>query len=56
MQEIALSCGNMLRECIRYEALAKILLHSGTNFIELFTAVIYKWECYDNTYDDNTYL
>lgn len=27
-QEIALNCGTMLRECARYEALAKILLHS----------------------------
>jgi len=27
-QEIALNCGTMLRECARYEALAKILLYS----------------------------
>ncbi|GAU97820.1 hypothetical protein RvY_09051 [Ramazzottius varieornatus] len=26
--EVALNCGNMLRECIRYEALAKIILQS----------------------------
>jgi len=28
-QEIALTCGTMLRECIRFEALAKIVLHSN---------------------------
>ena len=38
MQEIALSCGNMLRECIRYEALAKILLHSD-HFYDFFKYV-----------------
>jgi len=27
-QEIALNCGTMLRECARYEALAKILINS----------------------------
>jgi len=27
-QEIALNCGTMLRECLKYEALAKIVLHS----------------------------
>lgn len=27
-QDIALNCGTMLRECARYEALAKILLYS----------------------------
>jgi len=27
-QEIALSCGTMLRECVRFEALTKILLNS----------------------------
>jgi calcium binding protein 39 len=27
-QEIALNCGTMLRECARYEALAKIMLYS----------------------------
>lgn len=27
-QEIALICGMMLRECARYEALAKIMLYS----------------------------
>lgn len=27
-QDIALNCGTMLRECARYEALAKIMLHS----------------------------
>lgn len=27
-QDIALNCGTMLRECIHYEALAKIILYS----------------------------
>lgn len=27
-QDIALNCGTMLRECARYEALAKIILNS----------------------------
>lgn len=31
-QEIALNCGTMLRECARYEALAKIMLHSEDFF------------------------
>lgn len=31
-QEIALNCGTMLRECARYEALAKIMLHSDDFF------------------------
>lgn len=31
-QEIALNCGTMLRECGRYEALAKIMLHSEDFF------------------------
>ena len=37
-QDIALNCGNMLRECIRYEALAKILLHSE-HFYDFFKYV-----------------
>lgn len=31
-QEIALNCGTMLRECARYEALAKIMLYSKEFF------------------------
>ncbi|KAJ4439222.1 mo25 protein [Periplaneta americana] len=31
-QEIALNCGTMLRECARYEALAKIMLYSDDFF------------------------
>uniref|UniRef100_A0A182PCL8 Calcium-binding protein 39 n=1 Tax=Anopheles epiroticus TaxID=199890 RepID=A0A182PCL8_9DIPT len=31
-QEIALNCGTMLRECVRYEPLAKIMLHSDEFF------------------------
>jgi calcium binding protein 39 len=31
-QEIALNCGTMLRECARFEALAKIMLHSEEFF------------------------
>jgi hypothetical protein len=31
-QEVALNCGAMLRECIRYEALTKILLNSDNLF------------------------
>ncbi|KAG5684619.1 hypothetical protein PVAND_013842 [Polypedilum vanderplanki] len=31
-QEIALNCGTMLRECARYEALAKIMLYSDEFF------------------------
>ena len=37
-QEIALNCGAMLRECIRYEALTKILLHSE-QFYDFFKYV-----------------
>ena len=37
-QEIALNCGTMLRECIRYEALTKILLYSD-NFFDFFKYV-----------------
>jgi len=37
-QEIALNCGTMLRECVRYEALAKILLQSE-QFYEFFKYV-----------------
>jgi len=37
-QEIALNCGTMLRECIRYEALTKILLYSD-NFYDFFKYV-----------------
>ena len=37
-QEIALNCGTMLRECTRYEALTKILLHSD-NFYDFFKYV-----------------
>ena len=37
-QEIALNCGTMLRECTRYEALTKILLHSE-NFYDFFKYV-----------------
>eukprot|EP00092_Neocalanus_flemingeri_P024713 GFUD01026802.1.p1 GENE.GFUD01026802.1~~GFUD01026802.1.p1 ORF type:complete len:337 (-),score=75.32 GFUD01026802.1:148-1158(-) len=37
-QEIALNCGTMLRECVRYEALAKIVLHSD-HFIDFFKYV-----------------
>jgi len=37
-QEIALNCGTMLRECIRYEALTKILLNSD-NFYDFFKYV-----------------
>ncbi|KAG1665848.1 Protein Mo25 [Nymphon striatum] len=37
-QEIALNCGTMLRECARYEALAKIMLHSD-NFFNFFNYV-----------------
>ena len=38
-QEIALNCGTMLRECIRYEALTKILLHSDDHFYDFFKYV-----------------
>jgi hypothetical protein len=31
-QEIALNCGTMLRECARYEALAKIMLYADDFF------------------------
>lgn len=34
-QEIALNCGTMLRECVRYEALTKIILHSD-HFYDFF--------------------
>lgn len=37
-QEIALNCGTMMRECIRYEALTKILLYSE-NFYDFFKYV-----------------
>jgi len=37
-QEIALTCGTMLRECIRFEALAKIVLHSN-HFFDFFKYV-----------------
>jgi len=37
-QEIALNCGTMLRECVRYEALAKIVLHSD-HFFNFFKYV-----------------
>nr|CAG4638490.1 EOG090X07E2 [Cyclestheria hislopi] len=37
-QEIALNCGTMLRECARYEALAKILLYSD-DFYNFFKYV-----------------
>ena len=37
-QEVALNCGTMLRECVRYEALAKILLHSD-HFYDFFKYV-----------------
>jgi calcium binding protein 39 len=37
-QEVALNCGAMLRECIRYEALTKILLNSE-NFYDFFKYV-----------------
>ncbi|XP_077988383.1 calcium-binding protein 39-like [Glandiceps talaboti] len=41
-QEIALNCGVMLRECVRHEALAKIILHSEDfysffRFVEMST-------------------
>lgn len=37
-QDIALNCGTMLRECIRFEALTKILLYSD-NFYDFFKYV-----------------
>ena len=37
-KEIALNCGAMLRECVRYEALAKILLQSE-QFYDFFKYV-----------------
>lgn len=37
-QEIALNCGTMLRECGRYEALAKIMLYSD-DFYNFFKYV-----------------
>jgi len=37
-QEIALNCGTMLRECIRFEACAKIVLHSP-HFFDFFKYV-----------------
>ena len=37
-QEVALHCGSMLRECCRYEPLAKTMLHSE-EFYKLFTYV-----------------
>jgi len=36
--DVALNCGSMLRECIRHEALAKLLLYSD-NFWEFFRFV-----------------
>ena len=36
--EIAITCGTMLKECIRHEHLAKILLHSE-KFYNFFTYV-----------------
>jgi calcium binding protein 39 len=38
LQEIALNCGTMLRECARYEALAKIMLYSD-DFYHFFRYV-----------------
>lgn len=37
-QEIALNCGTMLRECVRHEPLAKIILHSD-EFYRFFSYV-----------------
>ncbi len=37
-QEIALNCGSMLRECIRFESLAKIVLNSD-HFYNFFKYV-----------------
>ena len=37
-QEVALNCGAMPRECIRYEALTKILLNAE-NFYDFFKYV-----------------
>ena len=37
-QEVALHCGSMMRECSRYEPLAKIMLHSE-EFYNFFTYV-----------------
>ena len=37
-KEVALNCGAMLRECVRYEALAKILLQSE-QFYDFFKYV-----------------
>jgi len=39
-QEIALNCGTMLRECLKYEPLAKLLFHSEyfMNFFKLIEA------------------
>ena len=37
-QEIALNCGTMLRECCRYEALAKVMMTSE-NFYNFFKYV-----------------
>ena len=36
--EIALSCGTMLRECIRYESLTRMILHSE-DFFKFFEYV-----------------
>lgn len=41
-QDIALNCGTMLRECARYEALAKIILYAEDfykffNYVEVST-------------------
>lgn len=37
-QDIALNCGTMLRECARYEALAKIMIYSD-DFYNFFRYV-----------------
>ena len=37
-QDVALNCGTMLRECARYEALAKIILYSD-DFYKFFEYV-----------------
>lgn len=41
-QDVALNCGTMLRECARYEALAKIIIYSEDfykffNYVEVST-------------------
>ena len=37
-QDVALNCGTMLRECVRYDALTKIVLNSD-NFYDFFKYV-----------------